>query len=159
LGRTLDLFKKVVVFLEIDLYSKFLSPKITWNYTNYMNIYVGHSSSINFEDRLYRPLEKSKISDRYNLVFPHKDDKQIFDSKRFLREECDLFVAEVSEASTGLGIELGWADMLEVPVLAVHREKSEYSNSIKAVADEIEAYSGTDELINIIENKLKEGDN
>ena len=124
-----------------------------------MNIYVGHSSSINFEDRLYRPLKKSKISDRCNLVFPHEGDKQIFDSKRFLMEECDLFVAEVSEASTGLGIELGWADMFEVPVLAVYREKSEYSNSIKAVADEIEAYSGTDELINVIENKLKEGDN
>jgi hypothetical protein len=124
-----------------------------------MEIYVGHSSSINFENELYRPLEQSQVSQRFNLVLPHKDNDQPFNSKKFLGEECDLFVAEVSEASTGLGIELGWADLFDVPILAVYGEGSDPSNSIKVVADEIKVYSGTNDLINIIENKLREGDN
>lgn len=72
-----------------------------------MKIYVGHSSDIDFREELYEPLKSSRIAEEHKLVFPHEDSEELFDSKEFFRDECDLFIAEVSDSSTGLGIELG----------------------------------------------------
>jgi hypothetical protein len=81
-----------------------------------MDIYIGHSSSIDFKEQLYEPLRNSGLDDEHNIVLPHEDSDEPFNSKKLLKNKCDVFVAEVSEASTGLGIELGWADLYEVPV-------------------------------------------
>jgi hypothetical protein len=94
---------------------------------NTLKIYVGHPSSIQFRKELYRPLKESSLSNEHELVFPHEDSERPFDSKTFLKEEADLFIAKVSEPSTGLGIELGWADLFEVPVICIHREDTEVS--------------------------------
>lgn len=121
-----------------------------------MKIYVGHSSDIDFKENLYRPLKQSDLSEAHELVFPHEDSDELFDSRSFLRDECDLFVAEVSEASTGLGIELGWADRFEVPVLCVYRKGSDPSGSLRAVTDEVLEYGSKKELVDIVRDKIRE---
>jgi hypothetical protein len=115
-----------------------------------MDIYVGHSSSIDFKEQLYQPLRNSSLDDEHNIVLPHEDSDEPFNSKEFLRDECDVFVAEVSEASTGLGIELGWADLYEVPVICVYREDSNPSSSIAAVFNTVKQYSNADELVEVV---------
>ncbi|MFB6213675.1 MAG: hypothetical protein ABEJ07_03895 [Candidatus Nanohaloarchaea archaeon] len=115
-----------------------------------MEIYVGHSSSIDYKSSLYQPLKDSKLYEEHNLVFPHEDSEGIFDSKTFLREECDLMIGEVSEPSTGLGIELGWADMYDVPVICIYQESADPSSSLSAVTDTVVSYEGEGELVEIL---------
>ncbi|WP_414838116.1 hypothetical protein ACK3SF_01810 [Candidatus Nanosalina sp. VS9-1] len=120
-----------------------------------MDIYLAHSSSMDFREDFYRPVKESSISDEHSVVFPHEDEG-LFDSREFFREKCDLVVAEVSEASTGAGIELGWADEKSVPILCIHREEGNPSSAIKAVMENIVSYSRPEEIPEIIEEKIKE---
>jgi hypothetical protein len=98
-----------------------------------MKIYIGHSSSFNYQDNLYNPLRNSDLNEKHAIVLPHEDSEEPFNSKDYLKNRCDVFVAEVSEASTGLGIELGWADQYEIPILCIHRASSKPSSSISQV--------------------------
>ncbi len=121
-----------------------------------MKIYVGHPTDIDFREELYEPLRKSKLGEEHELVFPHEDSDEVFDSKSFLRDECHLFVAEVSAPSTGLGIELGWADEFGVPIVCVHKEGSEPSSSLKAVTSEFRDYSDVGDLIESVRRGIKD---
>lgn len=119
-----------------------------------MKIYIGHPSSINYRETIYEPIRSSKLDDEHTIVLPHEASEEPFDSKTFLKEDCDLFVAEVSEASTGLGIELGWADLYEVPVICVCMKGSEPSGSISQVTDNVKSYQNSDELVEIIKKSI-----
>jgi len=119
-----------------------------------MKIYVGHSSSIDFEKELYRPLKQSCLSESYELVLPHESEG-LFDSKTFLQEEADFMSAEVSKASIGLGIELGWAERSEVPIICVYREGSNPSSSLEAVTSQIHEYPDGEDLISVLEKELR----
>ena len=120
-----------------------------------MKIYVGHSSSFDFKQELYRPLRDSELDEKHEIVLPHEDSNELFDSKEFLRNECDLFIAEVSRPSTGLGIELGWADEYDVPILCVHKSGSDVSSSLEAVTDDIEEYENSRDLVSIMEKHVE----
>lgn len=119
-----------------------------------MNIYVGHSSSLNYKDNLYRPLRDSDLNEEHTVILPHEDSEELFNSKDYLKNECDVFVAEVSEASTGLGIELGWAELFEVPIVCVHMEGSEPSSSLSKVTDSMESYQDSEELVEVIKKTI-----
>lgn len=118
-----------------------------------MKIYVGHSSDLDYE-KLYSFLRESDLDEEHEIILPHRDSNEPFDSRTYLKEECDLFVAEVSKPSTGLGIELGWADIFKVPVLCVHREDAEISGSVHVVADEVKSYGAEEELPDLIKDEV-----
>ena len=121
-----------------------------------MKIYVGHSSDIDYEEKLYRPLVESELAVKHELVFPHEDSEDLFDSKRYLREEADIFIAETSKPSTGLGIELGWADNYDVPVICVYQEDSQYSDALKVISDKILSYETSEDMIRAVANFISE---
>ena len=83
-------------------------------------ICIGHSNSFNYKDELYIPIRKSELNDIYKIVLPHEKREGPYNSKEILKN-CNLFVAEVSYPSTGLGIEIGWASMLEVPIICIKK--------------------------------------
>ena len=114
-----------------------------------MKIYIGHPSSIDFEEELYRPLRESSLLDEHEFVFPHDTD-EFFDSRQFLRTKCDLFIAEVSQPSTGLGIEIGWAENFGVPVVAMKRKGAKSSSSLPKVCREIIEYRQPEDLPGLI---------
>ena len=114
-----------------------------------VKIYTGHSSSIDFRNKLYKPLKGSSIAEKHKLILPHDSD-EFFNSKSFLQNDCDLFVAEVSRASTGLGIELGWADEYSIPVAYVHQEGADPSPALEVITDRIHSYGSKDELVEIV---------
>lgn len=60
-----------------------------------MQIYVGHSSSLDFRSELYQPIRDSRLDETRTFVLPHEDSDEPFESKPFLRGECDLVIAEV----------------------------------------------------------------
>jgi hypothetical protein len=86
-----------------------------------VRIYIGHTSSVDFESRLYEPLLRSDAAGEHNLVVPHENSEETFGSKSLLSGDPDLFVVEHSKPSAGLGIELGWVETYRVPVVCVHR--------------------------------------
>ncbi|MFB6216879.1 MAG: hypothetical protein ABEJ72_07940 [Candidatus Aenigmatarchaeota archaeon] len=72
-----------------------------------------------------------------------------------MESECDLVVADVSRPSTGLGIELGWADFFQVPILLIAEEGAEPSRSLEAVGDEIRFYEDGADMVKIVSLKIE----
>ena len=104
-----------------------------------MNIYVGHSNDFDFKTHVYQPIRNSELNEKHNIVLPHEKSSKPFDTKSFLLD-CDLFLAEVSYKSTGLGIEMGWANNMDVPIVCFYKEGSKPSSSIYVVAKNVIKY-------------------
>jgi len=110
-----------------------------------MKIYVSHSKEIDFANDLYKPLRESGLDKLHTFVLPHEGQKSL-NVKKTLKD-YDLVIAEVSIPATGQGIELGWADMLGVPILCVSREGNEKSKSLKYVTDKFLTYKDSNDLV------------
>lgn len=109
-----------------------------------------HSSSFNFREELYKPIRESSRNEKYNFVLPHKNPDKPFSSKIYLKNDCDLLIAEATYPSVGLGIELGWADLYKVPIACVYKENTEVSDSLRAVSTNFMEYSNDEELIEVV---------
>lgn len=112
-----------------------------------MNIYVAHSRSIDFENDLYLPIRQSVLNTEHTFVLPHENSAEPFESKIYLKNVADLMIAEVSDASIGLGIELGWANIYKVPIVCIYRKGSKISGSLKVVSNVFEEYTNSVDLI------------
>ncbi|MBU1929965.1 nucleoside 2-deoxyribosyltransferase [Candidatus Micrarchaeota archaeon] len=119
-----------------------------------MKIYLGHSRELDFETELYDPLRHSRLSREHKFVFPYEEKKEPVDSKEVIKS-CDLLLAEVSFPSTGLGIEIGWANYIGIPIIAVYKKGARVSRSLKLVAKEMIEYSDSKELVEKIQSRLK----
>jgi hypothetical protein len=113
-----------------------------------MKIYIAHSRNFDFQKELYNPIRNSPISKEHTFIFPHEESGEPFNSKELFQKGCDLIIAEVSHPSTSIGIELGWADMLNVPIVCIYKKGSEISSSLKTVAKIFLEYSDMEGLIN-----------
>lgn len=95
-------------------------------------------------------LEKFDIQNRkVDLIWPHDESQQMHSTKEEI-EAADLIVAEVSIASTGSGIELGWAHAAGKPVIAFHQGLSPVSPSLSFVADGVHIYMNEDDIIKVL---------
>lgn len=115
-----------------------------------MKVYVSHSTQGDYEKELYAPLRQSHYRDSF--IFPHEKPGAATNSKELIRD-CDVLVAVLSQASVGVGIELGWADAFGKPIICVLSGgyKSEWASKLSAHA--ITA-SNTPELVQGIERAL-----
>jgi len=116
-----------------------------------MKIYVAHSSGFDFKKELYEVIRNSDLNIEHEIVLPHEQSSELFNPKEYF-EECDLVISECSYHSTGMGIELGWADDKKVRIICIHKDDTNPSSSLKSVTNEFVEYSSPEELI----NKLKE---
>ncbi len=121
-----------------------------------MKIYIGHSTSYDFKNELYKPLMESSLNKIHEIILPHENSNELFNSKDFLANEADLMIAEVSYPSFGLGIELGWANLNNVKIICVYKNGAKVSGALKAVTNNFIEYSNPKELIEKLEEKLKE---
>lgn len=110
-----------------------------------MKIYIAHSSAFDFKQDLYKPLHDAHWSKEHEVVMPHEHSSEQYDSKSEMRS-FDLVIAEVSYPSTGMGIELGWASSIGVPIVAIYQEGAKPSGSIKAVTDTFIDYESAEDL-------------
>lgn len=117
-----------------------------------MRIYVGHPSSIDYKNNLYQPIRNSELNEAHEFILPHETTESPTNTLETMAT-FDLMVAEVSEASTGLGIEMGWAHAKGVPILAIHREGNHISSSISTITQNIRPYTEKT-LIDVIVNSL-----
>ena len=119
-----------------------------------MRIYVAHSRGFNFQEELYAPLRQSHLNQEHTITLPHEKSEESFNTKEAIRNKYDLLIAEVSYPSTGLGIELGWADSFNIPIIGVYKKNSKVSSSIKSLTKNLIEYSNPEELIQKIEDLL-----
>ena len=118
-----------------------------------MKIYIGHSNDFNFKEELYMPIMNSKLNEENQFIFLHISDKT-FNSKEFI-EKSDLFIAEVSRPSLGLGIEIGRAEMKNKKILCIYNEKFKEPSSLKYVNVDILEYRDTEDMICKIEEYIE----
>jgi hypothetical protein len=116
-------------------------------------IYVGHSGDFDFKNILYRPILESKLNTAYDFTFPHESTSMPFNSRTFLKN-CDGMIAEISYPSTGLGIELGWADLYEIPIIALYQKGKQPSKSTKVITSDFISYNDSKELIRKLSSTL-----
>jgi nucleoside 2-deoxyribosyltransferase len=109
-----------------------------------MQIYLTHATCFNYQEELYKPLQHLVLP-QAKLILPHLNHTQAINSQHIITQS-DLVIAEVSFASTGMGIELGWASLLNKPIYCVHRYNTQYSSSIKVITQQIMAYEGSAQL-------------
>jgi len=118
-------------------------------------IYFGHSKDWDYQSGLYRPIQDSSLNDDFIIIFPHTSKGEEFVSERDLKK-IDLFVAEISLPSTGLGIELGFAHLFNIPILCIHRRGTTVRSSIKRLNCEILEYSEIDEVVRVIRRSISQ---
>lgn len=119
-----------------------------------MKIFVAHSSNYDFRNELYVPLRKSSLDDKHKIALPQEKGKEVI-TKDIIKNQ-DLVIAEVSHASTGQGIELGWANIYNVPIVCVYKKGSRPSNSLKFITDNFVEYNDPEDLVEKIEKFIKE---
>lgn len=108
-------------------------PKKTW--------FISHPSTVSdnaptFFSALHQYAASSR---RVNLNWP----PELAESAegRFNElQAADMVIAEVSIASTGTGIDLGWAHALKKPIIAFHQGTSPVSPSVPPIAQAIHIY-------------------
>jgi len=95
-----------------------------------MYIYVGHATQgFDYKKYLYEPLAKLVFGNDCNLILPHKQGSTPINSEELIKNNKKniVMIADLSTASTGLGIELAWARDVNIPVLFVSRASSKVS--------------------------------
>ena len=109
---------------------------------------------MDYKTELYSPLRNSLLNSKYKFILPHETDEFI-NSKETIKHS-DLVIAEVSFPATGQGIELGWADSFNIPIICLYKEEVKPSESLKVVTKTIIPYSDTTDLIKKIEVLLSQ---
>lgn len=105
-----------------------------------MKIFVAHSSNFDFNNKLYIPIRNSELNNLHTFLFPQENNKQEIITKDIIKS-CDLVIVEISYPSTGAGIEMGWANAFNVPIICIYEKGNKFSSAINYVADEIIEYS------------------
>ncbi|MBL7051894.1 MAG: hypothetical protein ISS01_02290 [Nanoarchaeota archaeon] len=109
-------------------------------------IYVAHSKKFDFKEELYKPLRESELNNEHEIILPHEKSDGLYSSKDFFRNECGLLVVEASYPTIGAGIEAGWADAYDVPIIVMYKEGMKLSSSIASMGEVIE-YNSLDDMI------------
>ena len=110
-----------------------------------MRIFVAHSSAYDFKNELYIPLRQSKLNKEHVIILPQENGKEVI--TKDIIKACDVVVAEVSYASTGQGIELGWADIFCIPILCIYKKGGKYSSSLMKLTHTFVSYDNAEDLI------------
>lgn len=119
-----------------------------------MTIYFCHSGSFNYKDELYTPIKSAKFYSQHTVILPH-DFSQAPNNSLEKTAGYDLIIAEVSFPSTGMGIELGWANSLNKRIVCIYKEGVKYSSSLETITREFYPYSNAD-LVKILDKIILE---
>jgi hypothetical protein len=112
-----------------------------------MKIFVAHASAFDFEGKLYTPLRASELSKAHEFVLPEEEKyKGTWNTKEVI-QSCGLLIADASVASTGAGIEMGWANASGIPIIVAHEKGSTPSTVVKYLTDTVIEYENPADLI------------
>ena len=113
-----------------------------------MKIYVAHASDYDYINEIYKPIREDLELGKHEIILPHEEDNYIHNRDYY--NNFDLAICEVSNPSTGLGIELGFLYDSNIKIICFYKEN--YSKSLLAITKDIVKYSDKEDFI----NKIKE---
>lgn len=113
-----------------------------------MKIYFAHSAGFDYKKEYYQPIKTSSLSGGNELIFPHETDA--FINTKEIIVASDLIIAEASYPSTGMGIELGWANAANKPIVVIYKSGTKPPKSLEVVTDNFIEYS-PDNLVKKLE--------
>ncbi len=117
-----------------------------------MKIFVAHSSGFDFTTKLYGPLRSSALNTAHEIHLPQEG--KVEEITRDIIAAADVLLVEVSMPSLGAGIEMGWADAFDIPIIALYEKGTAVSFSIdNVITDRIE-YKDEADMIKQIEEAL-----
>ena len=111
-----------------------------------MKVYLAHSKKVDYINELYKPIKDAFFLKGYNFIFPHEKNSESLNGFDFYKT-IDIMVAEVSASGTGIGIELGFAYSLNIPIICFYKKGCKYANSINSVTKNIIEYESIDDLL------------
>ena len=120
-----------------------------------LDIYVTHSSKMDYKNKLYNPLLASKIAKENNLILPRLPQFSSLDTKDILINS-DLLIAEVTYPATGVGIEIGRAEVSGVKIVCLLKKGEKASRSVTRICEDIIEYDSEKEMIFKVTNYIKE---
>jgi nucleoside 2-deoxyribosyltransferase len=85
--------------------------------------------------------------------------QEVFENDTNNVKNCDLFVAECSYPSTGLGYEIGTALSLSKPILAVAHKNAKVTRLVQGITHpkfSFKRYDDINEIVGFVKEKLKE---
>lgn len=132
--------------------TKFFLPKVINARIVVMKIFVSHSNHFDFKNQLYLPLRNSQLNSSHQIFLPEESDK--LNTKELIKNSA-LLVAEVSYPSTGQGIEIGWADNFDIPIVCIYKAGKSFSSSLKFVTDRFFSYTSTEDMIKKLSEALE----
>lgn len=112
-------------------------------------IYVSHSKSFDFKKKLYTPLKKIA---GFNFILPHE--KKIIANSKEIIKKSSCFIADVSNKSLGVGIEIGWASAYKIPIIFIYKKDTMPSKSLRLVSKYFLKYSDLNKEINKLKNLI-----
>ena len=118
-----------------------------------MKIYVSHSTNFDYKAELYEPL-KATLSDDNKLYLPHESGDDVANTKEIIKQS-GLIIAEVSYPSTGQGIELGWANEFNVPIVCIYKANTKPSSALQIVSKTFIEYSSSQDVLNHLNEYLR----
>lgn len=118
-----------------------------------MNIFVTHSSAYDYEHELYLPLRNSILNHKYSFFLPKEGRFDEVITIDYIKNS-EVVLAEVSYPSTGQGIELGWANTLQVPIICIYKKETKYSAALSKLTNRFYFYADSRDMIKKIEIAL-----
>ena len=120
-----------------------------------MKIFVSHPTAIDYKNELYAPIRNSELNKQHEFILPHEESEVPFNTKELLKDgSVDLVIADVSVPSHGVGIELGWAEILGIPIVCIYKEGSQYSGALSIVSNKFLMYTSRENMISDLEGLL-----
>ena len=117
-----------------------------------MKIYICHASKFDYINKLYNPIKESEFFKEHEFIFPHDGDIVI--NTKDIISNCDLIIAETSMKTMGQGIELGWADYANIPIICIYEKGVEISSSLRFITNDIIEYENSKDMIQKIRKEI-----
>lgn len=114
--------------------------------------FISHpSSGVETTPTFFQAIQKFQLdNDHIDLVLPHGVGGQQLELTKDYLEQAHLIIAEISLASTGSGIELGWANSAGKDIIAFHQGVTPISPAIPLVATAIHAYISEKDILTVL---------
>lgn len=120
---------------------------------NKKKIYFAHPSLSQFNMSFYFPLKNSSLNDVYEIIFPNEGYMSIF--KKNISDSF-FFIADVSDSNLELGMQIGFASMVGIPIVFTYKKGSDFSSSLKYISEHFIEYENIKDLIDKLEDVIIE---
>lgn len=84
-------------------------------------------------------------------VFSPEQDKEMMAQATHDISVSSLLIAEMSEKAIGVGLEVGYAVALHIPILYIKNEEAEYSKTVGGVSAKVLSYKDAQDLATQLE--------